>query len=38
MRSEEKVQRLTAKLAEQFKELVRLEKKIRESFQGLGLL
>lgn len=33
---EEKMQQLTAKLEEQFKESSRLEKAIRESLQGLG--
>ena len=33
---EEKMQRLTLKLEDQFKESARLEKKIQESLQGLG--
>jgi type I restriction enzyme M protein len=33
---EEKMQRLTAKLEEQFKESARLEKAIRENLRGLG--
>lgn len=36
MRHEEKVQRLTAKLEEQFKESARLEKAIRDNLQELG--